>query len=102
MSKLALGATQPLRKWVTGLSPALNLLASEAVHLPPPSAKVKNEWSYAFTPPVCLHGTWKGLLFTVLILPPAYQNQYPRLYTPAVSLSTLWNLRISQHRHFTH
>jgi hypothetical protein len=34
----------------------------------------------------------KGLLFTILILPPPCQYQYPKLYTPAVSLSTLWNL----------
>jgi hypothetical protein len=62
MSKLALGPTQPLRKWATGLSPRLNLLASEAVHLPPSSAKVKNEWSCTFTSPICLHGTWRERL----------------------------------------
>jgi len=28
----------------------------EADHSPPPSAKVKNEWSCTSTPPTCLHG----------------------------------------------
>jgi len=31
--------------------------AHEFDHLPPCSAEVKNEWSYAATPPICLHGT---------------------------------------------
>jgi hypothetical protein len=99
MSKLApLRPTQPLHKWATGLSPRLNLLASEAVHLPPSSAKVKNEWRYAFTPPICLHGTWRERLTLYHTYSPSLcQHQYPRLYTSAVSLSTLWNLRISLH-----
>ena len=28
----------------------------EAKHSPPSSAKVQNEWSYTFRPPICLHG----------------------------------------------
>jgi len=31
-------------------------LGCEVNHPPPSSAKVKNEWSYTSTPPVCLHG----------------------------------------------
>jgi hypothetical protein len=29
-------------------------------HSPPPSSEVKNEWSYSFTPSVCLHGMDKN------------------------------------------
>jgi len=34
----------------------VKLPVREAGHSPPPSAEVKNEWSYATTPPICLHG----------------------------------------------
>ena len=77
MSKLALGPTQPLHKWAVGFSPRLNLLASGAVHLPPSSAKVKNEWRYTFTPCICLHGTWRErltLYHTYSPSPPASIN----------------------------
>jgi hypothetical protein len=32
----------------------------ELCHSPPFSAEVMNEWSYACTPPVCLHGVGRG------------------------------------------
>jgi hypothetical protein len=31
----------------------------EVDHLPPSSAEVKNEWSYASTPAICLHGRYR-------------------------------------------
>ena len=75
MSKLALGPTQPLCKWVTGLSPGLNLLTSEAIHLPPSSAKVKNEWSYTSLPiyAFMVHGKAYSLPY-LFSLPPAIIN----------------------------
>jgi len=37
---------------------------NEAGYSPLPSAKVKNEWIYAITPPICLHGVeWGNLPF---------------------------------------
>ena len=35
---------------------SLEQLGHEVNHSPPPSAEVKNEWRYASTPPVGLHG----------------------------------------------
>jgi hypothetical protein len=31
-------------------------MGHEADHSLPPNTKVKNAWSYTFTPPTCLHG----------------------------------------------
>jgi hypothetical protein len=51
-----LGPTQPPIQRVPGaLTPAVKQ-GHEAVHSPPPSAKIKNVWSYNSTPPLCLHG----------------------------------------------
>jgi hypothetical protein len=55
--RMALGPTQPLIQWVPGaLSLGVKWPGHEADHSPSPSAKVKNEWSYTSTPPICLHG----------------------------------------------
>jgi hypothetical protein len=57
VSRRALGPTQPPIQWVTGaLSVGVKWPGHEADHSPPPSAEVKNAWSYTSTPPVCLHG----------------------------------------------
>jgi hypothetical protein len=49
----ALGPTQ----LVPGaLSLGVKRLGYEADHSPPSSAEVNNAWSYAFTPPIRLHG----------------------------------------------
>jgi len=57
MSRLALGPNQPPIQWVPGaLSLGVKRLGCEADHSPPPSAEVKNVWSYTSSPPVCLHG----------------------------------------------
>jgi len=40
----------------------VKLPVHEAVHSPLPSAKVKNEWIYATTPPICMHGVERGNL----------------------------------------
>jgi len=47
--------TRPPNQWVPG---ALRIKrpGSEADHSPPPSAKVKNEWSYTSASPIHLHG----------------------------------------------
>jgi len=34
----------------------------EAHHSPTSSAKIKNEWSYTSTPPICFHGTYRDNL----------------------------------------
>jgi hypothetical protein len=50
-SRPALGPTQPPIQWVPGaLYLGLKRPGSEADHLPPSSAGVKNVWSYAPTP----------------------------------------------------
>jgi hypothetical protein len=56
-SRPALGPTQLPIQWVTGnLSLLIKRPGREADHSPPPSAKVKNAWSYIYTPPIRLHG----------------------------------------------
>jgi len=51
----ALGFTQPHIQWIAGaLSLGVKLQMREADHSPPPSAEVKNEWSYASTPQYAL------------------------------------------------
>jgi hypothetical protein len=37
-------------------TPGVKQLGCEADHSPPPSAKMKNVWSYTSTPPIHLHG----------------------------------------------
>ena len=42
----------------TGVSPSppgVKRPGREAIHSPPPNAKVKNKWSYTSAPPICLH-----------------------------------------------
>jgi hypothetical protein len=51
VSRPALGPTQPPIQWVPGtLSLGVKRPAREADHSPPPSAEVKNVWSYTPTP----------------------------------------------------
>jgi hypothetical protein len=54
--------TQPPIQWVLGSYLEAELPVHEAGHSPPPSAKVKNEWIYATTPSMCLHGVERGNL----------------------------------------
>ena len=49
-----------IRCWGSYLEVKLPVV--EAGHSPPPSAEVKNEWSFDTTPPVCLHGVERGNL----------------------------------------
>jgi hypothetical protein len=57
VSRTALGPTQPPIQWVPGaLFLGVKRPVREADHSPPPSAEVKNAWSYTSTPPVRLHG----------------------------------------------
>jgi hypothetical protein len=49
-SRTALGPTQPPIQWVPGVfSLGVKRLGREADHSPPPSAEVKNAWSYTST-----------------------------------------------------
>jgi hypothetical protein len=48
---------QPPIQWVPGaLSLGVKRPGREADHSPPPSAEVKNTWSYTSTPPIRIHG----------------------------------------------
>ena len=52
-----------------GSFPGVKQLGCDFNHVPTFSAEVKNEWSYASTPPVCLRGMYVGsfmLTFTLL------------------------------------
>jgi hypothetical protein len=66
-SRRALGPTQPPIQWVPRLSPGVKRQGREADNSPPPSAKVKNAWRYASTPPIRLHSWY--LLSTRTTLP---------------------------------
>jgi len=69
------GTTQPPIQWVLGSYLEAKLPVHEAGYSPLPSAKVKNGWSYATTPPVCLHGMERGNLpFLTLTYEFASQN----------------------------
>jgi hypothetical protein len=61
-SRLVVGTTQPPIQWVLGSYLEAKLPVDDAGHSPPPSAKVKNEWSYATIPPICMHGVERGKL----------------------------------------
>jgi hypothetical protein len=54
MSKSISGSTQPRIKCVLGSFPRLQRPGHDVNHPPAPSAGVKKEWSYNYTPPVCL------------------------------------------------
>jgi hypothetical protein len=54
----ALGPTLPPIQWVSWVLPGgVKLPSCEADHPPPPSAEVKNAWSYSSTPP-CVFMAW--------------------------------------------
>jgi hypothetical protein len=56
-SRLALGLTHPPIQWVpAALILGVKRPGREADYTPPSSAEVNNAWSYAFTPPIRLHG----------------------------------------------
>jgi hypothetical protein len=56
-SRTALGPTQPpIQRLPAALSLVVKRPGREADHSPPPSAEVKNAWSYTTTPPIRLHG----------------------------------------------
>jgi hypothetical protein len=58
VSRKVLGPTEPSIECVPGaLSLELKRAGREADHLPPPSAEVKNAWSYTSTP---LMSSWRG------------------------------------------
>jgi hypothetical protein len=61
-SKLVVGTTQPPIEWVLDSYLEAELPVHEAGHSHPHSAEVKKEWSYATTPPICLHGVERGNL----------------------------------------
>jgi len=47
-------------QWVTAtLSSGVKQLGHYADWLHPPSAGVKNDWSYVSTSPICLHGMYR-------------------------------------------
>jgi hypothetical protein len=55
-SRTALRPIQPPNQQVSGaLSLGVKRPWREAGHSPLPSAEVKNEWSYTYTPPIRLH-----------------------------------------------
>jgi hypothetical protein len=56
-SRTALGPTQPPIQWVPGaLSLEVKRPGREADHSPPPSAEIKNVWSYTSSPQIRLYG----------------------------------------------
>jgi hypothetical protein len=43
----------------------MGYVAVSPSHWSPPSAEIKNEWSYTSVPPMCLHGVAKGTALLV-------------------------------------
>jgi len=67
MTRPALGSTQPLVQWVLGFFPlGVKQLGHEVNHSLPSSAKVRNEWSSASTPHMCVHGVDKETLLFII------------------------------------
>jgi hypothetical protein len=48
---------------------------------PASSAEIKNEWSYASAPPICLHGRGQGQLCLFQILPAASRSSLPSTHS---------------------
>jgi len=55
-SRWAVGPTLPVVQWLPGIFLWGEMLECVVGLSPPPSTKVKNEHSYTFAPPLCLHG----------------------------------------------
>ena len=51
-----------------GTYPRVQQSEYELDHLPPSSAKVNNDWSYTFTPPVCLQSVVRDNLNFLLLM----------------------------------
>jgi len=63
----ALGSTQPPVHWVLGFFPPLvKQLGHEVNHSFPSSVKVRNEWSSASTPHICIHGMDKETVLFII------------------------------------
>jgi hypothetical protein len=85
MSRLALWPIWPPIQWAPEvLSLGVKQVECEADHSPPPSAKVKNVWSYTSTPPTCLHS---------MVL--SYKKKKPRDYFTFYTF--IWTAPISNH-----
>jgi hypothetical protein len=56
------GTTQPPIQWVLGSYLEATLPVHKGDYSSPPSARVKNDWSYATTPSMFLHGMETGNL----------------------------------------
>jgi hypothetical protein len=64
-SRWTLLPNQPGILWIpVALSLELKRPGREADHSPPSSAEVKSEWNYTCTPPIGLHGVYRGNLPT--------------------------------------
>lgn len=62
MSIQVLGPSQPLIHWVTGFFPGDKGTGRDIKHLLSSSGGVKNKWSCACAPSICLHGLDMGNL----------------------------------------
>ena len=56
ISRPALKPNQRPVTWIPAVLSQLKQPRRKSYHSPPPSAEVKNEWSYTSTPPIRLHG----------------------------------------------
>ena len=67
---VAPGTNLPTIQWLLGVSfPRVKQVGRKADLSPPPSAKVKNEWSYTSSPPTYLYGMYKESFICTLPLP---------------------------------
>jgi len=73
-AQTSLRAIQPPSQWLSGFNPGVNWLGHEADHSSPTSAEVKNQWSYASTPPIRLRDDRHN--FTLFLHHISFSNPY--------------------------
>jgi hypothetical protein len=87
MSTPAKGLTTPPIQWVPLFFPRDTAARRTAQHSPPPSAEVKNEWSYTPTPHVYLHGADRDKF--IMFNTPVRNSNVGRNYPSAVQMKVL-------------
>ena len=69
------GAHQPPIHRILGFFLAIKRIWHEVIQPSAPSVRVKNEWSFTSSPPICLHGIWRdSFAFTSVACAEKYKS----------------------------